>query len=91
MIWNVWGFVMTRITLIRLSVKLKSQLPNVRSKTRNDYSKRSDPNFREQVYEGNVIHNKNTILTHAVNNAILKRITTAFRLINQRTVTKLIQ
>ncbi|XOQ34339.1 MAG: terminase large subunit [Enterococcus faecium] len=28
--------------------------------------------FREQVYEGNVIHNKNTILTHAVNNAILK-------------------
>lgn len=28
--------------------------------------------FREQVYEGNVIHKKNTILTHAVNNAILK-------------------
>lgn len=28
--------------------------------------------LREQVYEGNVIHNKNTILTHAVNNAILK-------------------
>ncbi|MDT2597766.1 terminase large subunit [Enterococcus dongliensis] len=28
--------------------------------------------FREQVYEGNIIHRKNTILTHAVNNAILK-------------------
>lgn len=28
--------------------------------------------FREQVYEGNVIHKKNTILTHAVNNAIVK-------------------
>ena len=28
--------------------------------------------FREQVYEGNIIHRKNTILTHAVNNAITK-------------------
>ena len=28
--------------------------------------------FREQVYQGNVIHKKNTILTHAVNNAITK-------------------
>lgn len=28
--------------------------------------------FREQVYEGNVVHAKNTILTASVNNAILK-------------------
>ncbi|MGM0214285.1 terminase large subunit [Enterococcus sp. AZ109] len=28
--------------------------------------------FREQIYEGNIIHRKNIILTHAVNNAILK-------------------
>ena len=28
--------------------------------------------FREQVYEGNILHAKNTILTHAVNNAIIK-------------------
>ncbi|MCI1134517.1 terminase large subunit [Enterococcus gallinarum] len=28
--------------------------------------------FREQVFEQNIIHGKNTILTHAVNNAIIK-------------------
>lgn len=28
--------------------------------------------FREQVYEGNVVHRKNHILTHAVNNALTK-------------------
>lgn len=28
--------------------------------------------FREQVAEGNIIHPKNTILTHAVNNALVK-------------------
>lgn len=28
--------------------------------------------FRQQVFEGNVIHKKNTILTNAVNNAIVK-------------------
>lgn len=28
--------------------------------------------FREQVYEGNIIHPKNRILTHAVNNALIK-------------------
>lgn len=28
--------------------------------------------FREQVFEQNIIHRKNTILTHAVNNAIIK-------------------
>lgn len=28
--------------------------------------------FRQQVYEGNIVHKKNKILTHAVNNAITK-------------------
>ena len=28
--------------------------------------------FRQQVFEGNILHAKNTILTHAVNNAIIK-------------------
>ncbi|AOF49618.1 terminase [Tetragenococcus halophilus] len=28
--------------------------------------------FREQVFAGNIIHSKNTILTHAVNNALTK-------------------
>lgn len=28
--------------------------------------------FREQVFEGNILHKKNKILTHSVNNAILK-------------------
>ncbi len=28
--------------------------------------------FRQQVFEGNIVHAKNTILTHAVNNAIIK-------------------
>lgn len=28
--------------------------------------------FREQVYEGNIIHSQNRILTHAVNNALVK-------------------
>lgn len=28
--------------------------------------------FREQVFEQNIVHSKNTILTHAVNNAIIK-------------------
>lgn len=28
--------------------------------------------FREQVFAGNIVHPKNTILTHAVNNALTK-------------------
>lgn len=28
--------------------------------------------FRQQVFEGNILHARNTILTHAVNNAIIK-------------------